>query len=137
MSPEWVAELLAVGPALGTVDTPVGSAKVDQELALARARIDLARSRIAPYLAAGLGVYHLGASGTAPAPYLATSGHAWAAIAMAGGGVRISLGRPVALVAELDATVAAPRPVLHFTGQEALYAGRPTAMGSLGGEVSW
>ena len=137
VSPAWAAQLVALAPALGTVDSPVGSAKVDQELAVSRVRYDIAQGRFAPYFAAGLGVYHLGASGTAPAPYIASSGHAWAAVAMAGAGVRVSLGRPFALVAELDAVVAAPRPVVDFAGQEGLYAGRPTAVGSLGGEVSW
>jgi hypothetical protein len=136
-SSTWAAQLFALGPALGTVDMPVGSAKVDQELVALRSRFDIVRSRFAPFLTVGLGAYHLGARGTASAPYVASSGQAWAAIALAGAGARVSLSRPVALVGELDAVVAAPRPVLQFAGQEGIYAGRPTVMGHLGGEVSW
>jgi hypothetical protein len=136
-SPSWVGQLFALGPALGSVDMSIGSARIDQELVAARARFDIVRSRFAPFLTAGLGAYHLGASGTAPEPYVASSGHAWAAIAMAGTGVRLSLGPPVALVGEVDALLAAPRPVVQFAGQEGLYAGRPTLLGQVGGEVSW
>ncbi len=135
----WAGELFALGPALGTVETSVGNAKLDQELFASRVRFEMvtARTRFTPFLVGGFGVYHLGARGAASEPYVASSGHAWAGLAIGGLGLSAWLSRSIGLVAEIDALVMAPRPVVHFVGQDPLYGGRPTLLGTFGGEVAW
>jgi len=138
-APAWEGELFASGPFLGTVDTAVGKANVDQELIASRARFLLGTKPVGvvPFALVGLGVYHLGARGAATDPYVASSGHVWAGLAMVGLGLRAWLGPSIALVAEVDALVAAPRPVLRFAGQDLIYWGRPSLVGTLGGQVAW
>jgi hypothetical protein len=138
-SPNWVTEFNLIGPTMQTVTTGVGSAKVDQELVTTRLRFEMpsVNSRFIPFAMLGIGAYHLGARGTAADPYLASSGHVWAAIATGGLGLRIRVAPAVSLGSELDAFVAAPRPVLRFAGQDSFYTGRPDFVAAIGCEIAW
>jgi hypothetical protein len=138
-SSAWTGEVLLVGPALGTTTTSVGSAKIDQEFAVPRLLWEApgTSTGLRPFVAGGVGFYHLGARGSTTAPYMASSGHAWSGIAVGGVGARMPVSRWLRVGSELSGFIAAPRPVLRFAGQDPIYTGRPGVLAMVEAEVAW
>jgi len=124
------AGVVLAGPAFGaSVDAREGSAAVRQELALAEASLDLARSSwFSPFVAAAAGAYHLHAQGTARAPFVDARDDAWAALAVAGAGARARLADHAHVTLAARALFAFPRPVLDFAGDRVATVGRPSWM---------
>lgn len=88
-------------------------------------------ARVQPFVTLGAGVAHLSAEGLASWPYQGRSGAFWAAIADAGLGVRVDLGRRFQVAAEVHAQGAYPYLVVTSQDTPLAEAGRPTVLGGL------
>jgi hypothetical protein len=84
------------------------------------------------FASAGAGVYHLRVVGTGPQPWLGTVITAWAALAIAGGGLALPLGDRLALLVEGQAFVTVPSAVVRVGGEEQGRAGLPAFLASAG-----
>lgn len=134
----WSGAVEFRGPAIGTLRRQVGSATLDQELLSAEARFEpWPARRLAPFVAAGLGVYHLGAHGSANPPYQGANGHAWSAAVLGGVGLCWIVFGPMLFSLELDAAYLAPRVGVRFAGKTVAAGGHPMLMGTAGLGVQW
>jgi hypothetical protein len=121
---------------LGTrpvVETPVGTATVNQELALLEFLGDIAPAswQLRPTVSLGGGPYHIGIEGSANAPYAALHDGAVTFAADAGAGLAWSLTSSFALALEGHALILAPYPVISFLGVDTVETGRPLVSGAL------
>jgi hypothetical protein len=137
--PLWAGEIRFVGPSVGSVSTAVGEASLERELITAGVRLHLAQDdhEIVPWVGAGAGALRVSARGLPHPPFAGSSGSVWSMAGFVAAGVRLRASRSVAIGAETDAIVAAPRPVLRFADGETAAMGRPALLGSLGVEVTW
>jgi hypothetical protein len=109
------------------------SADVEHQMAWARLRYALlgAENRLVPELFAGLGAHRLAGVGRAERPY---EGRRQSSVSLAGGvgaGLHLRLSRHLALGADVQAFLSAPRPVLVFEDDEDAAFGRPSVLGAL------
>lgn len=126
------------GPALGTLRRREGSATIDQELLAVQARLEpWPERRIAPFFHLGIGAYHLGARGSANAPYENASGNAWSAAGLGGLGLSYAILGPMLLSLELDAMYLLPGVGVRFAGRTVAEGGQPTLLGTAGLGVRW
>ncbi len=115
-----------------------GSATVDQELLAIQARYEpWPDEALAPFAELGVGAYHLGARGSARAPYGDASGQAWSAAVVGGVGLSYALFGPVMLSLELDAAYLLPGVGVRFAGDTVAEGGHPTLLGTGGLGVRW
>jgi hypothetical protein len=120
---------------LGTrprVETTRGSAAIGQVLGLAELGLSFREGRrLQPIATLGLGAMWVQVDGEGVFPYRGTADEVWAALADAGVGVLVALGRQIAIAAEAHALVAFPYPLVRFVDLEAATIGRPALLGSL------
>lgn len=135
--PPWETSIRFVGPAFGSVSDTRGSARVDQELLLVTFGVAASTRPFEPYVAVGLGAYHLGARGRASAPFRGSSGDSFAGLGLIAAGLRLRLTDALALFTELDASLMQPRTALRFDRSPRARSGEPLLLGSVGGEVRW
>lgn len=134
----WGGTIQAWGPAMSHVRATEGSAKVDQEGALAHLEFEPARSKwVRPFARLGVGAYRLGVSGEPNAVYPARSDQAWSGAGSLGVGARSAGLGPLVLLLAADAVVLAPRPGVVFAGSVVARAPRPMFVGQLGAGVQW
>jgi len=135
LSPHFQARLALAG--LGTnarVQTTAGDAEATVTQSFGLAEVALAfrtGARMQPFLSLGAGAVHLAVEGRAGRPYEGKTSALWAAIADAGFGVRVGLGRRFQLAAEAHAQGAYPYPVVRFLDTTLAEEGRPTLLGGL------
>jgi hypothetical protein len=84
------------------------------------------------FASAGAGVYRLHVTGTGTGGAEGTVSTSLSALAIAGAGVALPLGAHFALLAEGQALVTAPSPVVRIAGFEAGRTGRPSVLASAG-----
>lgn len=137
--PAWVCELAALGPATGSVENALGSAQFDAEMVVLRLTFRALSDRhlLVPEVVWGAGAFRLGASGNAEAPLVATSAHAWAALALLGAGLELRATRVFSAVLEGDAFVSTPETVLRFGGEPVSRTTRPGLLGTASIKVAW
>ena len=117
---------------LGTrprVTTPFGSADIDQNLGL----VELGASfrpqrRWSPTVTVGAGALYVRSVGDGVYPYRGIADSRWAALVACGVGLVVRLGTRLASVFEIQASLAAPHPVVRFSDTIAATVGRPTLL---------
>ena len=140
VSPHLQARLALAG--LGTsahVQAPGGTADatVAQSFGLVEVALGLRPgARVQPFLSLGAGAVHLSVDGTTSGPYESKTGGLWAAVADAGLGLRVGLGRRFQLAVEAHAQAEYPYPVIRFLDTTLAEAGRPTVLAGLS-LISW
>ena len=119
------------------VQTAVGSASIDQQLAMAEFGSWLSTGALRPFVHLGLGGYHLRVRASAGAPYVSSDDSLWAFATGAGAGLSWQLASELSLVAEANALLSMPYPVVRFVGEEVARTGRPAfgAALTLAGEL--
>jgi hypothetical protein len=139
VSGPWVAEFLAVLPTSATLVSAAGSASLDQTLLLARARLRIGpeAAMLTGHATLGGGAYLLSGKGFATAPYASTTASIVGAAGGLGGGARLALVPPLALVVDVTAAVVAPRPVVAFADDAVAHTGRPLVVTALALEAAW
>lgn len=135
-------EAVATGPALSDLEAPGGSAGLDQELLTVGAAFDVAGfDDHRAFVAAGMGVYRLGARGSAEQPLAGVDDATFSAAFGAGAGVRFSLARSqtlrVSLLVRAEALVLGPRPVVSFADRVVARTARPLPLARAGVEVGF
>jgi hypothetical protein len=95
-----------------------------------------AQQRLKPLASAGAGVLHVSVAGVGVAPYEGRDARKWSSVVDAGVGVALALRSHAALVAELHAFLASPRPVVHFADSSAATIGYPSLILTLALQVS-
>ena len=135
----WMsARLSAMG--LGThsrVRDTRGTATVTQDVVLLELVFaPRAQQRLKPLASAGAGVLHVSVAGVGVAPYEGRDARKWASVVDAGVGVALALRSHAALVAELHAFLASPRPVVRFADSSAATIGYPSLILTLALQVS-
>lgn len=138
-APGWTLQLQGSGPFSARVEDRGAGALTNQETVELRVRGDLLRrhSLVVPYLAGGIGIHRMGASGTAPAPSLGVSNAAWTPTASMALGMRLRAANNLSLIAEAETVFTASRQVVVFGDRTVATAGRPLVAGTIAGEVSW
>jgi hypothetical protein len=136
VAPEpWLAVRLSAG-GLGpgnSVEAPAGTAAVEQEIgALELVASPLRKRWGSVFLAAGGGVYHLHLVGTGVDPYVGRLDHAWAAMMVAGLGLRADVTRRVAAVAEVQGVALLPPPEIRFADTLLGRVGQPSLLAGAG-----
>ena len=120
---------------LGTqprIQTPAGSATVNQELGLFELVAELApESSVRPSISLGAGTYHIGVDGSANWPYAGSSDDRFVFAADAGGGLALSLTSMLWLSLEGHGILLAPYPVIRFLGVDAATVGNPLVAATL------
>jgi hypothetical protein len=146
LSGEWLAldrvavRAFALAPITAArVEDAEGNARVRTFGLGAGARVYLAApvATWRPHVGAGLGLGGVQIDGSANAPYVSLSSDKLAAIAYGAAGLTFALGPRLALAAEALVGGAAPQVAVRFASREVATWGRPIAMGSLAGVVSW
>jgi hypothetical protein len=129
----WVLRVAAVGPAVGgRVQRSEGDATIRQEMGLLDLSFDpQTAGRIQGYAALGAGAYHIDERGNAAAPFAGVHDEAWAALASAGGGIRLRLSRVSSIELESRLLFAMPRPVVFFGSERVAAAMHPGALATL------
>lgn len=111
------------------VTTAQGSADVAQDLGLIEIGVAFRRQhRVSPFATLGGGALHVGSTGDGIYPYRGIDDSRWAGLVDGGVGVIVALGARAATVFELQAALAAPHPVVRFSGTDASTIGRPALM---------
>jgi len=140
LSPHFQARLALAG--LGTsAHVQAAGGAAEATLAQSFGLVEVALSvrpgaRVQPFLSLGAGAAHLSVDGRASFPYDSKAGGLWAAVADAGLGVRVGLGRRFQLAVEAHAQGAYPYPVVRFLDTTLAEAGRPTVLAGLS-LISW
>jgi hypothetical protein len=135
---DWAwARISAAG--LGTrprVDMAAGSATVSQNVVLGElAAAFRPRRRLHPMLSLGAGVLNVAVVGTGTAPYQGREARQWSAAFDAGAGIGLAIGSRAALVTEVHALVASPRPVVRFADTNVATIGFPSLIYTLALQV--
>jgi hypothetical protein len=125
----WMAaRLSAMG--LGThssVRHTRGTASVTQDVVLLELVFAAGQQqRLRPLASAGAGVLHVSIAGFGVAPYEGRNAREWSSVVDAGVGAALAFRNHAALVAELHAFVASPRPVVRFADASAATIGYPS-----------
>jgi hypothetical protein len=111
------------------VTTAQGSAEVEQDLGLVE--IGLAfrlQRRWSPFVSLGAGALHVGSVGEGVYPYRGIDDSRWAGLVAGGVGLVFALGGRAAMALEVQAALAAPHPVVRFSGTDAATIGRPALL---------
>jgi hypothetical protein len=120
-----------------TLSNGDGRANVRQQLVTAEVLLAFRPAhRVQPRLTAGLGAARLDVTGTGNAPWVGKSPTTWTAVGGVGAGVALTLGRSVALVAEVDVQFFWNRPVVRVGNTNAGQAGQPAILGTAGLRIS-
>jgi hypothetical protein len=133
----WAVEVMVAAPAVGNVDDASGTAHVDQEMVALRSRVGTGDRPLAPHVTVGAGAYRLGAKGDARAPLAGASASQISFLAILGVGARWWISETVGIVAEVDGSVIAPRPVLRFDGRQGAATAAPLVVGTIAMELAW
>jgi hypothetical protein len=130
----WAARLSFGGLGSDTeLHAAQGSAALDQSVGTLEAvRSFHAGDHVQLFGSAGAGVYRLHVTGVGTGGAVGTVSSSLSALAIAGGGVALPLGAHFALVAEGQALVTAPSPVVRIAGAEVGRTGRPSLLASAG-----
>lgn len=135
--PSWEGGIEAWGPALSTVKATEGSARIDQEAALAFARFHpLGRVALGPFGRLGVGAARLGVHGDAEAPFTSQSNQVWAGLGLLGFGLRVQTGA-LGLTLGLDSLWSTPKSTVRFTDRTVASAGSPTLSLQIGAGLAW
>lgn len=121
------------------LDESIGTATVRQDLALVSIarRLSSQISHVDPYAWAGIGVYHMQASGQASLPRMARTEHAWSFAAAAGLGMSVRVVDRIALFADGGLVMLQPRVVVTMAGQPVARTGWPAALLTGGVTYQW
>ncbi len=111
------------------VTTAQGSAEVEQDLGLVEIGVAFRRQRrVSPFVSVGGGVLHVGSAGDGIYPYRGIDDSRWAGLVAGGVGLVVALGGRAAMSFEVQAALAAPHPVVQFSGAAAATIGRPALL---------
>ncbi|HVV16041.1 MAG TPA: hypothetical protein VHH90_02465 [Polyangia bacterium] len=117
---------LGTQPRVSTSSTGSGSAEVGQATALAEVGLALRPGRrVRPTMTVGAGTLLVVTDGNGTYPYVGVHASRWTALFDAGAGATITVAPGWALALELHLQVAAPRPVVRFSGVDAATVARP------------
>jgi hypothetical protein len=134
----WSGRLFLVGPAISTISSGPGSARLDQELALLRAVYEPRGIwGFDPLAALAAGVYRLGVQGDALFPFAGRPAQAVAAAFGGGLGLRFAFSGQLGVSLRGDALYIAPQPVVRFVGRAEAETANPLIVASLALEGSW
>ncbi|MFL5303968.1 MAG: hypothetical protein ACJ8F1_02095 [Polyangia bacterium] len=118
------------------VDTAEGSASVSQNAALAEiAAVLRPYRRLHPMLSFGAGVLNVAVVGVGTAPYEGREARQWSAAFDAGVGVALAVWSRAALVTEVHALIASPRPVVRIADTNTATIGFPSLIYTLALQV--
>ena len=133
-----VARLTLAG--LGTrprVETPRGTASIEQELGLLEVGAAFRRDRsLSPVVTLGGGALHVQTDGQGVGSYLGRRDERWAALIGIGAGLVAGFGRQLAVSLEAHVMLAAPYPLVRFADLDAAALARPAGWITLTA-VSW
>ena len=132
LSAVWTTRATLAG--LGTrprVNAATGSATVAQEIGVFDLSAEPWGGSVRPFVSAGVGGYHVSATGEASWPYEGRTSSRWSFAAMAGGGASFRLASPLELCLEGHALFLTPYPVVRFLGVDAAGTGRPAVLASV------
>ncbi|HZL17459.1 MAG TPA: hypothetical protein VFG23_06910 [Polyangia bacterium] len=108
------------------VTTSQGSADVAQDLGLVEVGLAFRRQRrVSPFITLGGGALHVGSAGAGIYPYRGIDDSRWAGLVEGGVGLAVAFDGRLAMAFELQAALAAPHPVVRFSGADAATIGRP------------
>jgi hypothetical protein len=107
------------------VEVMGGSGSVGEELAMAEWTVMPVRARVRPLLTVGAGVHDVRAQGAAVAPYTARAAGQLSFAAALSVGLRVTLGRHLALGAEAGSFLLFPEPSVLVAGLDGGRTGRP------------
>jgi len=128
-------QLQATTAWLGTrplLQTPAGTASIDQGVALLECSAHLWRSRpLRPFASLGAGTYYVGVSGNGDTPYRSERSASFAFAFDAGLGVSLPLGPHFEMVLEAQAIVVDPGIAIRLLDVEAGRVGRPSILATL------
>jgi hypothetical protein len=111
------------------VTTAQGSAEVEQDLALVEIGVAFRRQRrSSPFVSVGGGALRVGSTGDGIYPYRGIDDSRWAGLVAGGVGLVVALGGRAAMAFEVQAALAAPHPVVQFSGAGAATIGRPALL---------
>jgi hypothetical protein len=111
------------------VTTSQGSADVEQDLGLIEIGAVFRRQRrLNPFVTVGGGALHVGSAGAGIYPYRGIDDSRWAALVAGGVGLVVALDGRAAMAFQLEAALAAPHPVVQFSGNDAAMIARPALM---------
>jgi hypothetical protein len=117
---------------LGTrprVTTSLGSADIGQSFGLVELGAVFRRPRrLHPMVTLGAGALYVRSDGEGVYPYRGIEDSRWAVLVDGGLGLFAQVGARVALAFEVHASLAAPHPVVRFSGSDAATIGRPALM---------
>lgn len=119
----------------GSADVQTASARasVKQSLVAAESLVTFRPGRRwQPFASAGVGAQHVRATGVGSFPYVGQDVSAWSMLAVAGGGLALTLGDRVSLVADAELLVALPSATVRLDGAPVARVGRPGLLGGLG-----
>jgi hypothetical protein len=130
----WAARLSLGGLGSDSVlHAPLGTAELDQSIGTLEAvRSFRVGGHVQLIASAGAGVYRLHVTGFGTGGAQGTVSSSLSALAIAGAGVALPLGAHFALLAEGQALVAAPSPMVRIAGVEAGRTGQPSVLASAG-----
>jgi len=111
------------------VTTAQGSAEVEQDLGLIEIGVAFRRQRRwSPFVSVGGGALHVGSAGDGIYPYRGIDDSRWVGLIAGGVGLVVALSGRAAMAFELQAALAAPHPVVQFSGADAATIGRPALL---------
>jgi hypothetical protein len=129
----WSVSALASTVFGGDVPTHAeGTAMLRQDIGLIELGFEQPADAPVHLLAsAGVGAYHLFASGNATAPYVSLQDDSWTALVAAGAGLRWRLTSAASLVVDARELLALPRPVVQFASERVAAAMHPGTLAAL------
>lgn len=112
-----------------TVSTPLGTADITQAFGLLEIGAVFRRQRrLNPVVTLGAGTIYVRSAGNGVYPYQGIERSEWSALIDGGVGLVAILGVHLATALELHVSLAAPHPVIRFSGTDAATIGRPALM---------
>jgi hypothetical protein len=113
------------------VSTSLGTADITQAFGLFEIGAVFRRHRrLSPVVTLGAGTIYVRSAGVGVYPYQGIEQSEWSALIDCGIGLVVSLGVHLATAFELHASLAAPHPVIRFSGTDAATIGRPALLAS-------
>jgi hypothetical protein len=117
-----------LGPAVA-LNAAAGSAKVEEQLATAEVvRTWWTHWPVVPFVAAGIGLHHVHATGSAVAPYAGVTADGWALLTDAGIGAAVPIRGGFSLFLQTRGVVAWPPTVVRIAQAEAGLFGAPSVL---------
>jgi hypothetical protein len=129
----WSLGVLAAGPGFGArASGSEGTAEIRQEFALVEGTYEVRLGdSVRGFVAAGVGAYHLYASGSATPPFTSAQSDVWSALAGIGLGVSVALAGPASIVLDGHELLAAPQPIVAFAADHVATVMSPGTLVSL------